>query len=250
MFESISVSERTRKPWTVLVSCAGQCVMIGLFVLIPLVTRQALPHGRLAGFLLPEPPAASPARRTAQARPPHAKPIPFQVDLSGLQEPRQIPRQVVLIDDPDFVPPAGSEIGGVPFGMGSASGSGNGVIDDIARTMPGPAPPAPSVARDPTPPAPRRITVVSRLQTAKLISGPRPLYPPLAKAARVSGQVHLRAVIARDGTILDLRVIGGHPLLIPAALAAVKQWVFQPTYLNGDPVEVATEIIVDFTLQQ
>ena len=46
MFESISVSERTRKPWTVLVSCAGQCVMIGLFVLIPLVTRQALPHGR------------------------------------------------------------------------------------------------------------------------------------------------------------------------------------------------------------
>src|SRR6202042_3362545 len=81
------------------------------------------------------------------------------------------------------------------------------------------------------------------------ISGPRPLYPPLAKAARVSGQVHLKAVIARDGTILDLRVIGGHPLLIPAALAAVKQWVFQPTYLNGDPVEVATEIIVDFTLQ-
>jgi len=103
---------------------------------------------------------------------------------------------------------------------------------------------------NPTPPAPRRITVVSRLQTAKLISGPRPLYPPLAKAARVSGQVHLRAVIARAGTILDLRGIGGHPLLIPAALAAVKQWVFQPTYLNGDPVEVATEIIVDFTLQQ
>jgi len=250
MFESISVSERTRKPWTVVVSCAGQCVMIGLFVLIPLMTRQALPHARLAGFLLPEPPAASPAHRAAQAAPPRTKPIPFQLDLSGLQAPRQIPRQVILIEDPEFAPPAGSEIAGVPFGMGSASGLGNGVIDDIARTMPRPAPPPPSVAREPAPTAPRRITVVSRLQTAKLISGPRPVYPPLARAARVSGEVRLRAVIARDGTILDLRVTSGHPLLIPAALAAVKQWVFQPTYLNGDPVEVATEIIVDFTLQQ
>jgi protein TonB len=92
--------------------------------------------------------------------------------------------------------------------------------------------------------------VVSRLQTAKLLSGPRPVYPPLAKAARVSGEVRLAAVIAPDGTIMDLRVLGGHPLLIPAALAAVKQWVFQPTYLNGAPVEVATEIVVDFTLQQ
>ena len=249
MFESISVSERTRKPWTVAVSCAGQCAMIGLLVLIPLLTNQAPPHGHLAGFLLPEPPPAPPAHR-AQAPPPRNKPIPFQLNPSGLQEPRQIPRQVILIDDPEFAPPAGGELAGVPFGMGPPAGSGNAVIDGMARAMPRPEPPAPPAARDPMPPAPRRITVVSRLQTAKLISGPRPVYPPLAKAARVSGEVRLRAVIARDGTIMDLRVLSGHPLLIPAALAAVKQWVFQPTYLNGDPVEVATEIIVDFTLQQ
>jgi protein TonB len=223
--------------------------MIGLFVLLPLITNQALPHGRLAGFFLPEPPAASPAHR-AQAPPPSVKPIPFQLNPRGLQEPRQIPRQVVLIDNPDFPPPAGGELAGVPFGMGPASGSGNGAIDGIARAMPRPEPPAPVAARDPAPAAPRRIAVVSRLQTAKLLSGPRPVYPPLAKAARVSGEVRLAAVIARDGTIMDLRVLGGHPLLIPAALAAVKQWVFQPTYLNGAPVEVATEIVVDFTLQQ
>jgi protein TonB len=249
MFESISVSERTRKPWTVAVSCAGQCAMIGLLVLIPLVTNQALPHGRLAGFLLPEPPAPSPVRR-AQALPSRVKPIPFQVNPRGLQEPRQIPRQVVLIDDPDFVSPAGGELTGVPFGMGPAAGSGNGVIDGMARATPRPEPPAPPVARDPPPSAPRRITVVSRLQTAKLISGPRPVYPALAKTVRVSGEVRLKAVIARDGTIMDLRVLSGHPLLIPAALAAVKRWVFAPTYLNGNPVEVATEIVVDFTLQQ
>ncbi len=85
---------------------------------------------------------------------------------------------------------------------------------------------------------------------AKRISGPQPVYPPLAKQARVEGTVRLQAVISREGTILNLRAVSGHPLLIPAALAAVEQWVFRPTYLNGDPVEVATEIDVNFTLQK
>ena len=107
MFESISVSERTRKPWTVAVSCAGQCAMIALFVLVPLVSNQVLPHGRLAGFLLPEPPAPSPTHQ-AQAPTPRAKPIPFQLNPSGLRQPRQIPTEVALIADPDFMPPAGS----------------------------------------------------------------------------------------------------------------------------------------------
>ena len=62
--------------------------------------------------------------------------------------------------------------------------------------------------------------------------------------------MRLEAVISRDGTILNLRAVSGHPLLIPAALAAVEQWVFRPTSLNGDPVEVATEIEVHFTLQK
>jgi hypothetical protein len=82
MFESISVSERTRKAWTVAVSCAGQCVMIGLLVLIPLVTHQALPHGRLAGFFLTESPAASPAHR-AQASPPRTAGAPADPTASG-----------------------------------------------------------------------------------------------------------------------------------------------------------------------
>lgn len=217
--------------------------MIGLFILVSLVTDHGLPHGRFAGFLLPEPPPASPAHRVAQTPQPRAKPIPFQLSPHHLQEPRQIPRQAALIEDPDLVPPAGREIAGVPFG-GVMDG-----IDSMARAMPRPEPPAPS-PRDPAPPPARRIIFVSRLQTAKLISGPRPVYPPLARAARVSGEVRLRAVIARDGTIMDLRVLSGHPLLIPAALAAVKRWVFQPTYLDRDTVEVATEIVVDFTLQQ
>ena len=81
------------------------------------------------------------------------------------------------------------------------------------------------------------------------MSGPRPVYPPLARQARVEGTVRLEAVISREGTIINLRAVSGHPLLIPAALAAVAQWVFRPTYLNDEPVEVATVIDVNFTLR-
>ena len=76
------------------------------------------------------------------------------------------------------------------------------------------------------------------------------MYPPLAKQARISGVVHLNAVIAKDGTIQDLKVISGHPLLIQAAMDAVRQWVYAPTLLNGEPVEVVTQIDVNFTLSQ
>jgi protein TonB len=83
-----------------------------------------------------------------------------------------------------------------------------------------------------------------------LIRQPRPVYPPEAKAAGISGVVKLSAIIAADGTVANLQVISGHPLLVPAALEAVKQWVYQPTLLNGSPVEVKTEISVNFTLSE
>jgi len=62
--------------------------------------------------------------------------------------------------------------------------------------------------------------------------------------------VQLTATIGKDGTVRNLEVIQGHPLLIPAALDAVRQWVYQPTLLNGQPVEVQTDIDVNFTLSQ
>jgi protein TonB len=96
----------------------------------------------------------------------------------------------------------------------------------------------------------QRIRVGGNVQQAKLVRQPKPAYPPLAKQARIQGVVHLSAIIAKDGTIQKLEVIGGHPLLVPAALEAVKQWVYQPTLLNGEPVEVITQIDVNFTLSQ
>jgi len=125
------------------------------------------------------------------------------------------------------------------------------VLGGIIGAVPGPAPPPPPKKEDPPKPkTPSRIVVGGNVQAASLIKQPKPNYPPLAKQARISGTVKLAAIIAKDGTIQDLKVISGHPLLIPAALEAVKQWVYKPTTLNGEAVEVSTQIDVNFTLSQ
>ena len=88
------------------------------------------------------------------------------------------------------------------------------------------------------------------MQQARLIKQPRPVYPPEAKQARIQGTVKMSAVIGKDGTVQQLEVISGHPLLVPAALESVRQWVYEQTLLNGSPVEVITQIDVNFTLSQ
>jgi protein TonB len=245
MFDAIGVSERTRKPWTVVVSFIGQMAVIGLAVLVPLVGTDALPHRSWVS--LPEAPRALP-HRPAQATARQANMVPSQITRKGLVLPAAIPEKAVIIQDPDFVPAAGDAVG-VPGGFEGSNGPGNGVIDSLVRSMPAVAPPPPPVVARETPKPIKRITVGGNVQQGKLLSGPRPIYPPLARQARVAGKVRLQAVISREGTILNLRAVSGHPLLIPAALAAVAHWVFSPTYLNGDPVEVATDIEVNFTLQ-
>lgn len=244
MFDAIGVSERTQKPWTVVVSFISQMAMIGLAILVPLVGTDALPHRSWVS--LPEPPRALP-HRPAQSAAKQAKMVPSQITRKGLVLPAAIPEKAVIIQDPDFVPAAGDAVG-VPGGFEGSNGPGNGVIDSLVRLTPAVAPPPPpEVANEPKPIP--RIKVGGNVQQGKLISGPRPTYPQLARQARVAGKVRLQAVISRDGTILDLKAVSGHPLLIRAALAAVAHWVFSPTYLNSEPVEVATDIEVNFTLE-
>ena len=111
------------------------------------------------------------------------------------------------------------------------------------------APPAPAATAVDTA-GPGKLRIGGNVQATKLISQPRPVYPLEAKQARIQGTVSMVATIAKDGTIVNLVVIGGHPLLAPSALEAVKQWVYQPTLLNGNPVEVETQIDVNYTLLQ
>jgi TonB family protein len=96
----------------------------------------------------------------------------------------------------------------------------------------------------------QRIRVGGNVQSARLIKQPKPTYPAEAKQQRVQGLVRLHASIGKDGSVENLEVISGDPLLAPAAVGAVNQWVYQPTYLNGQPVAVDTEIDVNFTLSQ
>lgn len=125
----------------------------------------------------------------------------------------------------------------------SPAGSGLTIyIHPRIRWMPPPPPPAPADTA--------RIRVGGSVQAVKLISKPVPKYPAMAKAAHIQGTVSLETIIGKYGTVQNLTVISGHPLLVPAALEAVRQWVYQPTLLNGNPTEVETEIDVNFSLSQ
>ena len=95
---------------------------------------------------------------------------------------------------------------------------------------------------------PLRITIGGNVQAARLINRVQPAYPEEASKARISGTVKLRVLIATDGTIQQIQVVSGHPLLIQAAIDAVRQWQYQPTLLNGQPVEVDTQVDVIFSL--
>jgi protein TonB len=129
--------------------------------------------------------------------------------------------------------------GGVP------GGSAGGVIGGIIGVGNAPPPPPP-----PRPSTPKRIRVGGQVENAKQMFAPKPEYPPLAKMARIQGTVRLEALISKDGTIQGLKTISGHPLLVKSAMEAVSRWRYQPTLLNGDPVEVVTEIDVNFTLSE
>jgi len=121
-----------------------------------------------------------------------------------------------------------------------------GVLGGIIGSVPSAAPPPPPPPKAVTP---QRIRVGGNVQQANLITQIRPVYPPLAKQARIQGTVELSAIIGKDGRVQDLKLVRGHPLLVSAAVEAVKNWVYRPTMLNGEPVEVATTIDVNFTLQ-
>jgi protein TonB len=95
---------------------------------------------------------------------------------------------------------------------------------------------------------PQRIRISQGVTRGLLIQRVEPAYPPLARAARVQGEVVLQAIIDRDGNIQNLQLMSGHPMLVPSAIAAVKQWRYKPYLLNGNPVEVETSITVIFTL--
>jgi protein TonB len=166
--------------------------------------------------------------------------------------PKSIPKKVMEIKEEELPPASGGGgvVGGVPGGVpgGTAGGVIGGIISSVPTSAPPPPPPPPSAAKKAV--EIQRIRVGGNVQAAKLVRKPIPIYPALAKQARIQGTVRFNAIIGTDGTIRNLQLVTGHPLLVPSATEAVRQWAYQPTLLNGEPVEVSTTIDVNFTLSQ
>src|SRR3990167_6260398 len=237
LLESSTTKKHARNPLAYAVSITVQMIAIGVLILIPLLYTEALPQQQMLSWLVAPPPPPPP--------PPPAQPAGRRVERGGVMEagkrraPREIPREIEIIRDAPQED-MGGVVGGVPGGV--PGGQMGGVIGGVLGGIPSAVPPPPK------PEAPKRIRGSSGVQEAKMIHRADPTYPPLAKQARIFGTVRLEAVIAADGSIQNLRVIEGHPLLVQSALQAVQQWRYQPTLLSGEPVEVVTFIEVVFRL--
>jgi len=163
------------------------------------------------------------------------------MDAGKLMQPKVIPHDVKIIKEEAEPDVSVGMAGGVPGGV--AGGSMGGVLGGVIGGMGGAPPP-------PKPHQTGPVRVGGNVQAARIINRVQPSYPPLARQTRISGTVRLHAIISKDGTIRELEVLNGHPLLQQAALDAVRQWRYQPTLLNGEPVEVDTTIDVIFSLNQ
>src|SRR6201984_2856752 len=229
---------KTRRGATTTISFVLQALLVGVLVLLPLIFTEALPKQQLMTFLVapppppPPPPAAAPVRVVKQ----------IQSDLVNgqLRTPTKIPQKVQMIKEEEAPPPemaSGGVVGGVPGGV--PGGQMGGVIGGHIMLAPVAVP---KVA------TPQRVRVSLGVSQGLLIKKVQPNYPPLARQARIQGTVLLQAEISKDGTIENLRLINGHPMLAPAAIEAVKQWRDRPYMLNGEPGAVENQVQVNFTL--
>ncbi len=226
---------RSHRGWTTLLSFGLQALAIACLLLLPLLYTQGLPRlAALAPLLAPAPLPAVPAAQ-------HPNPASAaQSNMTGIRliSPPQIPQSINMLTETAPPPPMVD-----PGAIGVSHGTG----DPGARgTVPGSILGSDQILPPPPPPAahPRPSTMME----GNLVLRVQPDYPAPARQLRVQGKVVLRAVISREGTIENLQVVSGHPMLVRAAVDAVRQWRYRPYVLNGEPVDVETEVTVNFVL--
>ena len=240
-------------------SVIGAVLFHGLLILMVLIVPLLLPQSISQRELLitlvspigpPPPPPPPPMALPAATAPQVAKQPVRSVTTTALIIPTVVPREIAKIVEEPIAIPVGV-IGGVPGGV--VGGTIGGVLGGILSTNAAAA--APVLATPPPPPPPPpppKITVAAPVRVGGAVKEPRPLrmtppvYPALATKARVSGVVVLEATLTEQGTVEQIRVVSGHPLLVDAAIEAVKQWQYEPTLLNGVPVSVILTAKVRF----
>ena len=243
LLETGGLQRRHRALATVL-SLVFQCSLLGVLLLVPLMYTETLPRQQLLSFLVAPPPPPPPPPPAASAAAKVVQRIDSDIADGRLRTPGMIPQKVQMIQEEE-APPAlssGGVIGGVPGGIpgGQLGGVIGGIISSTSTLS---AVPKLAIAA-----APRRIRISQGVTKGLLIQKIEPPYPSIARAARIQGQVVLSAIISKTGEIENLVLVSGHPMLVPAAIEAVKHWRYRPFLLNGEPVEVETTITVNFQL--
>jgi periplasmic protein TonB len=251
MFEySFVPNGKTRRPLTVAIAAFGEAILVTTLVLVPMFFVQELPtRGLLRALMLapvPTAPPAPPPPMLAKAIPRTAPP-PRKFNANALVSPVVVPKVVAIINEAPAVEMQ-AMAGGVPGGIPGPAlpGTGTGFFSNALSIAP-PPPPPPKAAAPPAA-APAQITVGGDVQAGLILQKVQPVYPALARQGRIEGAVQLKAIISTDGKIKSLIAVSGQPLLVDAAMDAVRHWTYQPTLLNGIPVEVKTEILVRFQL--
>ena len=253
MFETAILADGPGKKrvWTTCAGVTGQALLIASAMLAPLIWTQVLPQAQLLTTLI------TPSAPVSPARPVSAEPVvrpreqvrhAFQfTDVLHLFT--KMPAHAQTFSDPPDVGPAGPYIpGALPSDVGS--GPLSSILRDVVGQVEVPAPAPPRVEPRPVEKTPERIRLGGQVLLGRLTSRVEPVYPRIAIQARVAGEVRLDAVVGTDGRVRELHVLSGHPMLVQAAVDAVRQWIFQPTLLNGVPVEVSAPVTVTFRLGQ
>jgi periplasmic protein TonB len=226
----------SRRGWTTVLAFAVESVAVAGLLMLPLIYGEGLPQQlkSIARIVTPAPPPGPPAPLHAQ----NAQASNMS-SSETLIEPQIIPSHTLMVAD-NAVPPMPD--GGVYVMNGTGDRwTNNPVMHSILATVPTVVPPPAHPAVAHTPP-------VSHIMEGNLIYKVQPEYPSLARQARIQGAVVLQAIISREGTIENLQVISGHPMLAPPAIQAVRQWRYRPYFLNGEAVEVETQVTVNFVL--
>lgn len=246
MFEDSLVESgkklKTKQGRTTSVAFVLEAILVGLMVLYPLIVTDALPMKTLMStVIVAPPPPPPPPPPPAPVQVVHVQKIETEIVNGALRTPTKIPDKVKMIKEDQAPPPVAAVagvVGGVPGGV--PGGQIGGVIGGIVSSVP--------VAVPKVAAPPQKVRVSQGVLQGNLLHQVQPQYPPIARAARISGSVVIKATIGKDGTMTGLQVMSGPPMLINSALEAVKQWRYKPWVLNGEAVDVETVITVNFNL--
>ena len=234
-FESSGKIKSKSKYWMIATFCVNGSILL-LLILIPLIYPEALPKAAMQMALVAPPPPPPPPPPPQPPETVHVVHVQSEMMNNQLVAPTKIPKDIKVVSEREAPPSQGFGVAGMEgFGgggggvMGSVFGSGNS---------------APKVKQA----APQKVTISQGVAQGLLLQKTQPVYPPIAKAARVQGTVVLQATISKSGTIINLKVMSGPAMLQQSAMDAVKTWRYRPYLLNNEPVEVDTTINVIFTL--